>query len=371
MDSKYAIDDTSTILSPGVVLFRDLVEANLEEMIRIAGGPERLRPHCKTHKMAEVTKLELARGITRHKAATFAEAEMLAEAGAESVFLAYNVVGPNVDRAVRFREQYPAVHFAVTGDHPGPVARLGEAMATAGQTIEVLLDVDCGMHRTGIGMGDAALDLYRTIHASDGLAAGGLHVYDGQNHQDSFDERLAAVRSIWTEVTAFRDRLRAAELPVPRIVTGGTPTFNCWTTIDDPDLEFSPGTCVLHDCGYGTHFAEQPFTPAALVLTRVVSRPTADTLTLDLGNKSIAADPPAGSRTFFPDLPDAEELRHNEEHLVLRTSHAADYQPGDELLAIPRHVCPTSALHESVSVVAGGRVVGTWVVTARNRRITI
>ena len=74
VDARYAIADTSEMLSPSLVIFCDLVEANLAEMIRIAGSPSRLRPHCKTHKMREVIELELARGITRHKCATIAEA---------------------------------------------------------------------------------------------------------------------------------------------------------------------------------------------------------------------------------------------------------------------------------------------------------
>src|SRR5262245_35559930 len=103
-DARYAIADTSDILSPGLVIFRDQVEKNLDEVIRVAGSPSRLRPHCKTHKMREICQMQLARGVTKHKCATIAEAEMLAEAGAKSIFLAYNPVGPNIRRVVRFVE---------------------------------------------------------------------------------------------------------------------------------------------------------------------------------------------------------------------------------------------------------------------------
>src|SRR5215467_7432616 len=89
-DSVYRIDDTREIFSPGLVIFRDLVELNLAEMIRVAGAASRLRPHCKTHKMREVTQMEIARGITKHKCATIAEAEMLADVGVKDIFLAYN-----------------------------------------------------------------------------------------------------------------------------------------------------------------------------------------------------------------------------------------------------------------------------------------
>jgi D-serine deaminase-like pyridoxal phosphate-dependent protein len=113
------------------------------------------------------------------------------------------------------------------------------------------------------------------------------------------------------------------------------------------------------------------FKPAVAMLTRVISRPTHDRLTCDLGNKAVASDPPKGQRVMFPDLPDAEQVLHNEEHLVLQTSHANEYQPGDELYAIPKHVCPTSALHKQAYVVEGGRVVDMWDVTARDRFLTI
>ena len=113
------------------------------------------------------------------------------------------------------------------------------------------------------------------------------------------------------------------------------------------------------------------FKPAVMMLTRVISRPTADRLTCDLGNKSIASDPPKGQRVLFPDLPDAEQVLHNEEHLVLQTPLAGNYRPGDELFGIPKHICPTSALHKQVYVVEGGEVVGMWDVTSRDRFLTV
>ena len=67
MDSRYKIEDASEIISPGLVVFRELVEENIDRMIQIAGRADRMRPHCKTHKIREVTEIELHRGITKHK----------------------------------------------------------------------------------------------------------------------------------------------------------------------------------------------------------------------------------------------------------------------------------------------------------------
>ncbi|MGE3315101.1 MAG: D-TA family PLP-dependent enzyme [Planctomycetaceae bacterium] len=371
MDSCYQIADTSEIISPAIVIFAELLDENLDRMIAIAGSPSRLRPHCKTHKMAEVTRREQAKGITKHKCATFAEAEMLARAGVRDVVLAYNIVGPNIARAVRFLEQFSDVQFAVTADHPGPIGALGRAVSAAGKTISVLLDIDTGQHRTGIVAGDEARKLYRLIAETPGLIPGGFHVYDGHQHQKSREERAAAVNAEWAKVVAFRDQIVADGLPVPRLVCGGTASFPIYAEKYDPTIELSPGTCVFHDSGYAAHFPDMVFRTAALLLTRVISRPTANRVTLDLGNKAVASDPPAGSRVVFPDLPDAKQVIHNEEHLVIETSRAEEFQPGDELLAIPIHICPTSALHKEVFVISGGKLVDRWEVTARDRRLTV
>lgn len=369
--SLYAIDDTSQIVTPALVVFQDLVERNLDEMLRVAGGPDRLRPHCKTHKMREVVQLQLQRGITRHKCATLAEAEMLADAGVRDILLAYNLVGPNLERAARFQETFPHVALSVTADHPAPIAALGQLMHQRRRTIDVLLDIDTGQHRTGVAPDAGAERLYRLLADTPGLLPGGLHVYDGQNHQVDLAERTAAVMQVWQAAAGLRDRLVAAGLPVPRIVAGGTGSFPVFARIDDPALQFSPGTCVFHDAGYGRIFPDLQFTPAAVLLTRVVSRPTPTRVTLDLGYKACASDPPAGQRLVFPQLADAREVLQNEEHLVLETSQADQLQPGDELIAIPRHICPTSALHKQAYVVVGGHLAGAWPVAARDRWLTI
>jgi len=371
MDSRYHIADTSQIISPAIVVFRELLEDNLRRMIEIAKRSERLRPHCKTHKTREIARMELELGIVKHKCATFAEAEMLASVGIKDIFLAYNLVGPNIRRAVEFVKQFPDVTLCVTADHPRGIASLGEAFDAADRKIDVLLDLDVGQHRTGVPVGSNAAELYRQITATRGLKPGGFHVYDGHQHHQSRDERRTAVLAEFTKVQAFRDSLVSAGQSVPRLVVGGTASFPIYAELDDPTIELSPGTCVLNDVGYGERFPDLVFPPAALMLTRVISRPSADRITLDLGYKAVASDPPVGQRVMFPDLPDAKQVLQNEEHLVLETSRANEFQPGDELLAIPRHICPTCALHRAIFVIVGGEFVEQWEVASRDRWLTI
>jgi D-serine deaminase-like pyridoxal phosphate-dependent protein len=370
-ENRFSIADTSSIISPALVVFVEVLRDNLDEMIRVAGDVSRLRPHCKTHKMLEVVQMEIELGITMHKCATFAEAEMLAQAGVMDIFLAYNMVGPNISRVVVFRQAYPEVTLSVTADHSLPIGQLDAAMQMAGMSVDVLLDVDSGQHRTGVVPDEKAEELYRQINDATGLVAGGLHLYDGQNHQTDLEERRLAVLDCWQQVSSLRDRLVAAGHPVPRIVAGGTGSFPVYATIDDPALELSPGTNVMFDGGYGRIFPDLAYVPAARILSRVISCPTSDTVTLDLGYKACASDPPVERRVFFPDLPDAVPVLQNEEHLVLKTSLAGNFQPGDELLAIPGHVCPTSALHKQAYVVSGGQLVDAWPIASRDRWLTV
>jgi D-serine deaminase-like pyridoxal phosphate-dependent protein len=371
MNSRYAIDDPSAIYSPALLFYRDLIVRNIAEAVRVAGDPSRLRPHVKTHKTPQIVRLCLEAGITKHKCATLAEAEMLAACGAPDVFVAYPLVGPNCGRFARLARAFPKTRFAVECDHPASAEALSRAVAAEGQTVDVLLEIDVGQHRTGLAPGSAAVALYEQFQRLPGLRPGGIHAYDGQNNQEGRADREAAVRAVIEPVLALRGQLQGKGLPVPRLIAGGTPTFPIYASLDVPGLECSPGTLILHDHGYGIRFADLAgFTPAALVLTRVVSRPTASRVTFDVGTKSIAADPPLEKRIAILDLPDYQPVLHNEEHFTVETPAAADFTPGNEAYAVPGHVCPTVALHRRAHVVSGGRVTDSWEVVARDRTLT-
>ncbi len=367
----YQIQDASEINSPGLIIFKDLVRHNIEEMIRIAGGPERLRPHCKTHKTREVAQMMTEFGIERHKCATIAEAEMLASTGAEDIMLAYQLVGPNLTRMVRLIDKFPHARFAGIVDNPTSVEQLSAAIAPTGRTIDVLLDLDPGMHRTGISIGPDAIQLYEMIDSADGLNAGGLHWYDGHNRQPDLEERTAAVHAGWNQFIKFRDQILMQGLPVPRIVTAGTGSFPILAESGEPNLELSPGTTTYHDARMVEFFPEQSFVPALGILTRVISNNADGHLTLDVGHKSCAADQPAGDRLWFPELADAEEVQQTEEHVVVKTERAGEFKLGDTLIAIPKHACPTSAVFDFASVISGGKIVGQWEIAARGRKLTI
>ncbi len=364
--------ELSAIPSPALLVYPDRIAENLRRMIARVGDPARLRPHLKTHKLPQLIALQVSLGITKAKCATIAEAEMAARAGAVDILLAAQLVGPHVARLIALQNAFPAVAFSTIADDPGVVATLAAAAHSAGTTITVLLDLDVGMARTGLAPGPAAAALYRTLATTPGLRAGGLHVYDGHLRQPVLPERIAAAAEGIAHVDALRAALLAKNLPVPRIVYGGTPTFpvHAARLAHDPALECSPGTCVLWDAGYAAGLPDLDFLHAAVLLTRVISRPGANRLCVDLGHKAVASEMPH-PRALFPALPDARAVMHSEEHLVIETSRAAEFPVGSALYAIPWHICPTVALHDRVHVVRAGRIGESWTVTARARRLSL
>jgi D-serine deaminase-like pyridoxal phosphate-dependent protein len=300
-----------------------------------------------------------------------AEAEMLAGCGIADVLLAYPLVGPNCGRMARLMQKFPNCRFSTLVDHVDAAKALSTAMSEARQQLEVLIDLDVGQHRTGIAPSPAAAELYEMLAKLPGLKPGGFHVYDGHNHQESLPERQAAVKQLLEPVLAMRGSMEKKGIPVPRMVVGGTPTFPVFAKLDLPGLECSPGTCILQDHGYGSHFVDMTFTPAALLLTRVISKPTPTRLTLDLGYKAVASDPPADKRCILLNVPDYKPVLQNEEHLVVETPAADRFPPGAEVYAVPYHICPTCAMHRQAYVVENGRVTGQWDIVGRDRVLSI
>jgi D-threonine aldolase len=365
LDPRHVLRDPSELLSPSLLVYPALVRRNLEDMIALAGGAARLRPHVKTHKMAEIVRMAESLGIHKHKCATIAEAEMVAAAGGTDVLLAYPLVGPNLKRFAHLVRGYRDTIFRATVDNPEAARALSAAVQGLERPVPVLLDLEIGMGRTGIAPGEPAAELYALVDRLPNLVPDGLHAYDGHIHDHDLAARRQAAQSGLESTLALYDRLLKRGLPVPRLVVGGTPTLPIHAELKIPGVECSPGTIVLHDDGYGSRYPDLAFTPAALLLTRVVSRPGPGRLCLDLCHNAVAADP-AGPRVRLLDF-DSRPVVHSEEHLVIETAQAGSIALGSPLLAIPTHICPTVALHRRAYVIEDGTLAGQWEIAARDR----
>jgi D-threonine aldolase len=368
MNSSWDVENLETLNSPAILVWPDRITANLRRMIDAVGDVNLLRPHVKTHKMAEVIAIKRGLGIERFKASTIAEAEMTAMAGGKDILLAYPIVGPNIDRFLKLKHRYRETKFTAIVDDRKIARQISSQASAASSTVALMADINIGMGRTGVLPNESAVELYRDLCSLPGIFPAGLHAYDGHLHELSGDPLDDAVEKTFLPLWQLRDRLESRSLPVPNIVAGGTPTSIVLAR--RYGIQVGAGTIALWDSGQDGLSPDMPFEPAAVIMTRIISRPASNRLCLDLGHKAIASEmtPP---RIQFLTLPDATQVMHSEEHMVIETSHASSFDIGDVLLGIPTHICPTIALHQQVGVVRNGQVNEYWNVLARNRTITI
>ena len=368
--SIYDLEDADDIASPALIYHENGIRQNVCEAIRVAGGAERLWPHVKSHKMADVIQLQMKMGISRYKCATIAECEMAAQCGVPEILMAYPLVGPAISRFLRLRQLYPKSQFWAIGDDIGQLRELGRRAEELDLVQRLLVDVDVGMHRTGVPVDELAR-FYLQAARLPGLEVCGMHCYDGHiSHADPAVRKAEAERGA-APALAVRDVLEAGGLACGVMVMGGSLSMSAHARIRGAFL--SPGTLFVHDHSYAGKLTDMALTPSCVVLTRVVSLPEGGRFTIDLGTKGLAADP-VGARGVIANLPEAEPLGQSEEHWVFRMREGAeDKRPGlgDVLYVIPTHVCPTSALYSEALVARDGKVVGVWEVSARNRTITV
>ena len=362
----YTINNISDFDTPLLVIYPERVARNIDRAIAAVGDPAMLRPHVKTNKISEVCSMMMQKGIHKFKCATIAEAEMLAMAGAKDILLAYQPVAPKSHRLLSLIQKYPATLFSCVLDDASIAAHLSKLFQEAGETLNVYIDLNTGMNRTGIASGNAA----RLIDLVSGLAnlnITGIHAYDGHIVDADLHQRQALSDQgyrLVEEVVHYAEKKSGKKL---NIVAGGSRTF---ATHANRHIECSPGTFVFWDAGYHLQYPAEPFEYAALVVTRVISIVSHKLLTTDLGYKSVASESPM-PRVYFLDVPEAVPLVHSEEHLTIEVPDTSVYRPGDVWYGVPVHICPTVALYDEAAVVENNSITRFWKVAARTRKISV
>jgi len=364
----YQIDNVNEVSSPSLLVYPDRIEANIKKIIDIAGSVDQLRPHVKTHKMSEIIKLQMKYGIYKFKCATISETEMVATCGATDILLAIQPVGPNIGRFFNLKQVFNKIKISCIADNEDVIIQLSNMARKTGLETHVWLDINNGMNRTGVTPGERAVRLYKRIMDSPMLVAEGLHVYDGHIHEPDFLLRKRVCNDSFIPVMNLIEELKSDGISPVKIIAGGTPTFPIHA--QRKDVETSPGTLLLWDWGYSSSFSDMDFFHAAVLLTRIISKPGKDLLCLDLGHKAVASEMPQ-PRIKILEIEKYTIVSHNEEHMVIQTAEAGKYKTGDALYGIPWHICPTVDRHDTVYVINDHKVTGEWTVEARKRKITL
>ena len=366
-DDWYLIDNADEVSSPSLLIYPDRIEANIKKVIDIAGSVDKLRPHVKTHKMAEIIKLQMKYGINKFKCATISEAEMVARCGAPDILLAVQPVGPNIERFFKLQQTFRNIKFSCIADNEEIIIRLSDMARKTGIETHVWLDINNGMNRTGVIPGEKAGRFFKRIMDSPMLVAEGLHVYDGHIHDLDPIQRARKCDEAFVPVESLIEELKSEGISPIKVVAGGTPTFPVHAL--RKGVECSPGTLILWDES-SRSYPDLDYLHAAIVLTRIISKPAVELLCLDLGHKAVASEMPQ-PRVNILGMKSYTIINHNEEHMVIRTNSSDKYKTGDPLYGIPWHICPTVDRYDSVYVVNDHKVTGQWDVDARKRKITI
>ena len=329
----YEIKNIDQVDSPSIALYEDRLMFNLHTMMEMVGNDvSRLRPHIKTNKMPQVMERMLALGIKNFKASTIAEAEMAASVGATSVLIAHQLVGPKIERFGTLIEHFPDTRFSTIVDNIDSLEQLNKEATKKDIEIDFFIDINNGMNRSGIELGHELDQLIEQIPSYPTLHFKGLHVYDGHLRDSDFSQRKIKIEADLKHVNTLFEQLKSHQADL-QFICGGTPTFTAH--LNNESRICSPGTCLLWDWGYGDKLKEQSFKFAALLISRVISKPTKGIITIDLGHKSVAAENPIDRRVKFLNLNDYELLSQSEEHGVIRVENWDNIKVGDVFYGVP------------------------------------
>lgn len=367
--SWFTVQNIDQIDTPALLIYLQRVKENIRLLKNMIDNPKRLRPHVKTHKTREATLLLMEAGINKFKCSTIAEAEMLGMCKAADVLLAYPAFGPKMQRFTALVKKYPETRFSCLIDNLTSAEQASEIALNHNLVLEVFIDLNLGMNRTGIKPGKKATQLYEDSTKLKGIRLLGFHSYDGHIREKDMLKRTLISEKSFAPVDKMIQELERKGYKELKLIMGGSPTFPIYAK--RKDVECSPGTFVFWDKGYQDSLPEQPFLPAAVISTRIISLPDETKLCLDMGYKSVAAENDLNHRVYFLNAPDLKVVSQSEEHLIVEAPKGHSWKVGDLIYGLPIHICPTCALYEYATIVEEGKATDKWRIIARDRRIEI
>lgn len=359
----------SDLPTPALVLDLDLFEANLKKMADFyAGRKTRLRPHAKTHKCPIIAQRQMELGAVGICCAKVSEAEVMLRSGIDKILITSPVVTPDkIARVIELARKSAGVQIVV--DHERNARDFDAAARAAGITLSVFIDLDPGLHRTGIQPGEPALALRRALASLANLRFGGLQYYEGRlMHRLGFEERKKASLESLKRAVETRRMMEAAGFEVPVLSGGGTGTYNIDCEVPELD-DIQVGSYIFMDAEYrATGGIAGPvyddFQPALTVLTTAISQPIQSLITVDAGFKAMAADPKVAA-----EVQGIGGVTYNfggDEHgMLFLAAPTREIRLGDRLRLIVSHCDPTVNLYDRYYVARGENVEAAWPIAAR------
>lgn len=356
--------------TPCLIIDPQKMERNIRYMTEVVHKcGVNLRPHIKTHKIPSIAKKQLDGGAVGITAAKVSEAEVMARYGIRDIFIAFPVIGDaKIERVLKLSQ---STRLTVGVDSMQGAKRMAEMATAAQRMLNVRLEVDTGLKRTGVPY-EKAVDLAEAIHSLPSLQLTGIYTYRGAllREEPTRDLESAGLEEGEMAVT-LANRIRERGIPLQDVSVGSTPTAAYAAKVKGV-TEVRPGTYVFYDRMQANLGVCSLDDCAAAVLVTVVSRPTEDWIVIDGGSKTFATDiqpntPPLHLTGFGHVVghPDIVFERMTEEHGMLKVTKDHPFQVGDRIRIIPNHICSTVNLHNRVTLESGSGEKVEWEVSAR------
>lgn len=354
--------------TPAVVIDHTRLRRNITSMAdRVRARRAALRPHAKTHKSVAIGRLQLEAGATGLSCATLGEAAVFADGGCDDLFVAYPVYAGGPSKPALLRSLHERCRLRVGVDSAEGARALGAALRGSPEPLDVLIEIDSGLRRTGVR--PEAVVPVADAAARAGLRVAGVFTHGGHGYGIGLTEQAAGDEV--TAVSAAADALERAGHDAAVRSVGSTPT----SVLRPPPIpgevtEERPGTYVFGDRQQLVLGAAADDEVALVVAATVVSTTVPGQAILDAGSKVLSSDRPDWLTGFgvLCGWPGATVARLNEHHAVVTFEHGTPRPAVGEVVAvIPNHVCPVVNLASELVLVDGSEIVDTWPVDAAGR----
>lgn len=334
--------------TPALLLDLDAFEKNLNRMAaHVKASGKNLRPHAKAHKCPEIARRQLMAGAVGVCVATVAEAEWMAAAGVDGLLLTSPLADPSKMRRIA------ATGAMVVVDHEQQVAWYEEAARAAGRTLEVLVDLDVGDHRTGAASREQALAVAEAVDAAAHLELRGLQAYSvAGSHAGGREQRERLSRRVFRSVSEVAGAMLRRGLCCDLVSGGSTGTWDIDTNMAEL-TELQAGSYVFMDMAYRREGLD--FEHALTVLATVVSANHNGFVTVDAGYKALATD-----RGYGPDVVGRPEAAYRWGGDEFGYIDGAALKLGERVRLLPPHCDPTVNLYTEIHACRGDEVAAVW-----------
>lgn len=326
-----------------------------------------IRPHLKTTKSATLARRLNEAGAKGGCVAKLSEAEVMCALGFDDILITCEVVGAvKVARLVELFRSHRKLRIVV--DDRDAAQAIDEALARDGapERLMTLIDLDVGLHRTGVQPGAPARDLARFVATQcPRLRLIGVQGYEGHiQHVHGFEARKAMCLESMALLVSTAEQLRADGHPIEVVTGGGTGTAEFCVTVKGM-TEVQPGSFLFMDTDYRNAVGSF-YSNSLTISSTVVSRQAERTVTIDAGLKSLTTDSGLAeckeAGYTYAVMGDEQGSLSWEEGCSVK-----GLKVGDRVEMIPSHIDPTINLHDVYYAHRKGVIEEIWKVDSRGK----